>query len=296
MQNLFSLTPSGIENICELSDEVNSIAFCNILDGLFFTDMERHAIVFVNFKGQMQLWRNDAIENPKGICMNENHSKMFYEDNKNIFTGCWIKGKNYFNVLGKNSKDYFNPIQVKRARSLDQIQRMRHFCFCDHIQSIVATMCAKNSILYIDSSGKHKTMIGSGRKDFCMSNDRALIAMNNPTGITYLPKSKDVVVSDTNNHVVRRFCMGSKSIEREVIGQPTKQGCEDSDFSKSLFSFPSELCSFNDKLYVIDGEKNKLIRKIDLVNNKVETVYKTEKKINSISCSDDTLFILESFI
>lgn len=293
MQHLLSLnSSSNVEKICELTNNVCSISFCNTLGLIFFSDIELNSIFVVDLSGKIALWRNDGILNPKSICMDENHKRMFYEDNENIFVGCWLNNKNYFDVLARPSREWFKPLHTKRTYSLEKFQRMRHFCFCDKLKNIISTIGNKNIVVVIDNSGNHRKLIGSGRQEFSMSPDCFLVSMNNPTGIAYL-SSKLIVVSDTNNHVLRIFDLKDKIKENGVIGVPLSDGIKDDNFTKAKFRFPSEMCSFKNTLYVVDGEENNRVRKINMDNKKVETAYETKNSISSISCSSDKLFLLE---
>lgn len=296
MQKLLFLYPglhgSEPQVLCDLPDTICSIAFCKIINSVFFSDMQQNTISIFNVNDQtISPWINGHTSAPKGIYMNEKHDCMFFDDDVDVFNGYWIGNRSHVSLLGKSAMLWLKPVQERRTTSSNHLQRKKHFCYCDYYKNAVVVGGDKNRVYRVDRRGVHKDIIGSGKQGFCLGSTPQAIELNNPMGVVYMPFSKTIAVADTNNHVVRFFNIQNTITELSLAGMPLQSGCVDDVLSKATFSHPSELCACNNKLYVIDGCDCSLLREIDLDAQKVTTIHQTPF-ITSITCSDDKIFFL----
>lgn len=82
------------------------------------------------------------------------------------------------------------------------------------------------------------------------------------------PDSDQLWISDTNHHQILSIDPSGQVQTRIGMGAP---GVEDGDFGSARFFQPQGLCRVKDTLFVADTE-NHLLRAIDLVRRRVETI------------------------
>jgi hypothetical protein len=295
MQNIISLNLSGKshETIGSLSDSTCSIVFCETVNGLFFSDIEQNTISILRLdSNNIDPWVDGDVLHPKGVYVDKTHKRMFFDDDKYVFDGYWTNGS-HISLLGKSTATWFKPIQEKRTSDANHLQRKKHFCYCDAFQNAIVAVSNKNRVYRVDRHGAHHPMLASGKQGFCVASTPQLIEMNNPTGVLYLPEKEIICVADTNNHIIRQFGINRTVTEMKIIGVPLSDGCKNDILCKSTFQYPSEICCINDVLYVVDGKGSNFIRKINLANDCVSTLYQSGNFITSITCSSDHMFILQ---
>lgn len=293
MSNLyrFSLKDNKIEKIFNTENFIFSIAFCKETNGIFYSDMNQNGIMMLSLPdGDVRLWRAHNIIAPKSICLNKDHTVVFFEDNNNGVSAFGIDGS-IFTRMGSYAHLDLEFYQNKRNTLFKNLTEKEKFykvncmTYIDELDYIAISIYYKNIINYIDKTGQMYKAIGNGRKDFCPSSNPSSVAFNHPTGLVFIDYLGELFVSDTDNHIIRRFSVKNNWKENKIVGMPLKDGDKDDVLVKSTFKFPSELCCFEKNIFVIDDCGNK-IRKIDLDKNKVSTIYKTKNFIKSITCDN----------
>jgi hypothetical protein len=245
--------------------------------------------------GEIVLYKNDRIQHPKCIFLNNDHHLLFFEDNENGFSGFEVISGRVFSRSGYYTISELGLFQSERNEKSKNKNEYIHSSDCsdfiDEKNVILTSISRKNAIFQIDDSGKISKIIGSGKQEFCTSSNSKNCSFNFPTGIIYVEKFKEVWISDTNNNVLRRFSLNDWK-ENGLIGIPTKSGTVDGKFSLAMFDKPTELCSFEDSVFVLDKQAT-LVRKIDAPNKLVSTVFKNESFIKSISCDKNNLYFVD---
>jgi sugar lactone lactonase YvrE len=290
--NKFSLKDGSTEVLMETDDFIFSIAFSKQTNGIFYSNFTKNNISMFDLdKKDAILYKEDNVLSPKSICLNEDHNRLFFEDNNDGISGFYIKSALVFSWTGHYSKLEIESQQNSRnIISKDPIEmRTKVNCieYIDDSNRLFISRYKKHSIDYIDDSGKIYKFMGSGKPDFCSSTNPSNISFNCPTGLCFV--SNELFVADTNNHIIRRFSKNNEWKELPIIGIPTKEGEQDGD--KATFRFPTEICNFNKNIFIIDNGNK--IRKIDIDKKEVKTVYSTVNFIKSITCDQDNIYWTE---
>jgi len=289
-----SLKDGSTEKLLEIEDFIFSIAFCKITNGIFYSNFTSNNIsMFSLDKKEIILYKEDNVVSPKSICLNKDHGRLFFEDNNDGISGFYIKNGLVFSWTGHYSKLEIESQQNSRNAMSKSPEDTRNKVNCmeyiDELKKVFISRSNKNSIDYIDDSGKLYKFIGSGKPDFCSSTHLSNVSFNCPTSLSFI--NNELFVADTNNHIVRRFNKNNEWKESKTIGVPTKEGNKDGDFNKSNFKYPTEICNFNKNIFIID-DGNK-IRKIDMDKNEVKTIHLTSNLIKSITCDEDNIYWTE---
>jgi hypothetical protein len=294
--NKLSLKDNFTETLLETDDFIFSIAFCKETNGIFYSNFSKNNIsMFFLDKKNITLYKEDNITSPKSICLSKNHDRIFFEDNKNGVSGFYIKSSLVFSWTNNYSNLKLESQQNSRNTMPMDFMNIRTKSNCiqyiDGFNIVFVSRYKNNLINYIDNSGRMCNFIGNGRPDFCSSSNLSNISFNCPTGLCFVNIINELFVADTNNHIIRSFSKNKEWKESKIIGIPTKEGEQNGDYNKSTFRFPSEICNFDENIFVID--EGKKIRKIDINKNEVKTVYSTSNFIKSITCDKENVYWTE---
>lgn len=238
------------------------------------------------------LYKEDDIVNPGSICLNKNHTSVFFEDDFGGISGFTVDGI-VMGMTGYSAKEDLKSSKNYSDTSRNNVvntQKVNRISYIDKENIVVIAVPRKNIIRYLNNNGQLKKMIGSGKPDFALSGNIFNMAFNMPTSLVYWNKQDKLLIVDSNNHVVRTFRKDGEWKERETIGIPLSEGHLDDKISQAKFSCPSEVCCFENNVFVVDGSGTR-VRKVDM--DGVTTVYQTNDIIKSISCDSDNLYVLE---
>jgi len=290
--NKFSLKDGSTEVLMETDDFIFSIAFSKETNGIFYSNFTKNNISMFDLnKKDIVLYKEDNVLSPKSICLNKDHSRLFFEDNNDGISGFYIKSALVFSWTGYYSKIEIESQQNSRNTiSKDPIEmRTKVNCieYIDDSNRLFISRYKKYSIDYIDDSGKIYKFMGSGKPDFCSSTNPSNISFNCPTGLCFI--GNNLFVADTNNHIIRCFSKDNEWKEMSMIGIPTKDGEQDGD--RATFRYPTEMCNFDKNMFIIDNGNK--IRKIDIDKNEVKTVCSTNSFIKSITCDQEYIYWTE---
>ena len=292
--NKLSLKDNSIETLLDTNDFIFSIAFCKETNGIFYSNFSRNNISMFDLnKKNVVLYKEEDILSPKSVCLSNNHDRVFYEDDNNGISGFYIKSTLVFSWAGHYAKLSMDSQQNFRNTTSNDLAdtKVKTNCitYADDLNIIFMSKCKKNSIDFIDSSGKNYKFIGSGKQDFSSSTEISNVSFNCPTSLCFT--NNNLFVADTNNHVIRCFSGSNKWKELPIVGIPNKEGKQDGNCNKSTFRFPTEICNFDKNMFIIDdGVK---IRKIDVDKNEVKTMHSTKGLIKSITCDSENVYWTE---
>jgi glucose/arabinose dehydrogenase len=117
-----------------------------------------------------------------------------------------------------------------------------------------------HALRVVDSSGKIKTVAGTGKGGYGGDGGPALAAMMNGPKHLVVEKSGDVLIADTENHVIRRY--RAKEGKIELVAGTGKSG--------SVFSAEPAKCQLarphgvfegaDGSIYIADSENNRILQ------------------------------------
>jgi len=291
-----SLKDNYAETLLETEDCIFSIAFCKETNGIFYSNFTKNNIsMFALDKKDVVLYKEDNIMCPKSICFNEDHTRLFYEDNADGISGFYVKNALVFSWTAYGSGGGIESQQDLRniisKDFVDMKTKVNCIDYVDDLEMVFISRCKKHSVDCINNFGRICKLIGSGKADFCSSTNPLNVSFNCPTGLCFVASTNELFVADTNNHILRHFSKNNGWKELQIIGIPTQEGSRDGKCADATFRFPSEICNFGENIFIID-DGNK-IRRIDANKNEVTTVRSTGNFIKSVTCDKDSVYWAE---
>jgi len=112
----------------------------------------------------------------------------------------------------------------------------------------------------VDASGKIKTVAGTGKAGYGGDGGAALQAMLNGPKHLVVEKSGDVLIADTENHVIRRYLVKGAKIEL-VLGTGKSGSGLNEKPQKCQLARPHGVFERSDgTIFVADSENNRIIQ------------------------------------
>jgi hypothetical protein len=112
----------------------------------------------------------------------------------------------------------------------------------------------------VDSSGKIRTVVGTGKKGFSGDDGDPLKAtMNGPKHLC-VDKDDNVIIADTANHVIRKYLPKENKIV--LLAGTGKKGMSGNggDALQVSFNEPHGVWMHKDVLYIVDSNNGRVFR------------------------------------
>jgi hypothetical protein len=130
----------------------------------------------------------------------------------------------------------------------------------DGVGNVYVLERSGNALRVVDSSGKIKTVAGTGKAGYGGDGGPAMKAMMNGPKHLVVEKNGDVLIADTENHVIRRFRV--KEGTMELVAGTGKSGAGFSERAeKCELSRPHGVYESGDGfIYIADSENGRILR------------------------------------
>ncbi|KAF7995026.1 hypothetical protein HCN44_004498 [Aphidius gifuensis] len=183
-----------------------------------------------------------GLAQPSGIAIVQSLKAIFFADSESSsIRRVHLQDGKVSAVAGadRNPSDLHNYGDIDGIKFTAKLQHPLGVTWCDNENKIYVADTYNGKIKCVDPDGKCTTAFGAGKpsKDF---------TFNEPSGLTILPTSGDLIVADTNNHCIKIINRKDKKIS--ILSLTLPETCE--SIPEKLFEFPVEISNEEARLKI----------------------------------------------